>query len=284
MFEEVPRVRRGLAGLPVRRFALGPFVIGGGMALVAVGGSVAVAATMITASTIASTRVINDVPARRPPASTVLHPGAGSSQAPASSVGSARRASSAAIAPNGPLNGLGTTRPPGPSWAAPVRTGPADAQATVTAPQATPTASSSGPVGNALIHVIGYDRASGTLVFEYASLYRGAGAGGSDLYQVSDPSRFSAGLAAGLTIISGGRLCPPAGSTCSVAELIAGAADGFFAEAAINPTAQLESIVEVDNADADAQAAPSASRADSGFAPTGTPQPSASPTGSGGAD
>lgn len=58
MFEEVPRKRRGIARVTARRVVLGPFVLGGGMVLAAVGGSVAVAATVLTASTI----VLSDVP------------------------------------------------------------------------------------------------------------------------------------------------------------------------------------------------------------------------------
>ena len=63
MFEEVPRTRRGLVAylgvsqLTTRRIVLGPFVIGGGVVLAAIGGSVAVAATVFTASTIRASDV-----------------------------------------------------------------------------------------------------------------------------------------------------------------------------------------------------------------------------------
>lgn len=58
MFEEVPPRRRGIAGMTARRVVLGPFVVGGGVLLAAIGGSVAVAATVITASTLR----LSDVP------------------------------------------------------------------------------------------------------------------------------------------------------------------------------------------------------------------------------
>ena len=122
------------------------------------------------------------------------------------------------------------------------------------APQPTPSPSSTGPLGNALVYISGYDRDSGTLAFQYASRVAG-----TEQYRVIDPSRFSAGLATGLTVVSGGRLCPPAGSSCSTAELVAGAADGFFAEAAIDPAGLFESIVELDSAAPAAQPAPSGS-------------------------
>jgi hypothetical protein len=146
---------------------------------------------------------------------------------------------------------------------------------TLPPPSGTATPTSSRPVGNALVYVTGYDPDDRQLVFQYASRLPGAGAGGSDLYQVGSPTHYHAGLAAGLTITSGGTLCPPAGSSCSVAELIAAAPAGFFAEAAIDPSAEFESLVEVDNAEASASPAPSGGS--QGFAPTSSP--TASPTG-----
>jgi hypothetical protein len=277
MFEEVPRGRRGLAGLLARPVALGPFVLGSGLALVALGGSVAVAATVITAST----RAVNDVPPRRPPSASVQSGANSSSSAatpavsaavpvpPAGRTSRSTRSPLAAAPFRGPVHVSVL-----PSWVAPIRSGSAGSPVASTLASATPPTSSSGPVGNALIYVSGYDRPSRTLVFEYASLVPGAGAGGSDLYRVSAPAQFRAGLAADLSITSGGQLCPPAGSSCSVAELIGEAAKGFFAEAAINPAAEFESIVEVDNAAVD----PATSSAGPGNAATSSPQPSASPT------
>ncbi|MEO6703980.1 MAG: hypothetical protein ABI140_12130, partial [Jatrophihabitantaceae bacterium] len=142
-----------------------------------------------------------------------------------------------------------------------------------------PSPSSSGPAGNALIFITGYDQASDRIVFQYAQVQRGAGSDGSDVYLVTDPARFSAAIATGISITSGGLLCPPAGSSCSVGQLIAAAGDGLFANVAIDPAGRLESIIEVDNTTGStAQPSPSASQNLAGPAASSSPSPSASPS------
>ena len=269
MFEEVPPVRRGLAGLRFRRVAFGPFAIGGGLALVAIGGSVAVAATVatvFTATSIGSPHPGNsDVPAHPKavvaPASTV------SSTDTSAVVSSSSAGSIAAKAPTTPPYGPVSLPTGGPSWTAPVRIVPP--------PTAVPSAGSysphppmSGrPAGNALVYITGYSRGDRQLVFQYAAQVAGS-------YQVSSPTHYHAGLASGLSITSGGTLCPPAGSSCTVAQLIAAAPGGFFAQVALDPAAEFESIIEVDSAGAQAVPSPSSSRDDQGFAPTASPSPS----------
>jgi len=269
MFEEVPRTRRGLARLTARHVVLGPFVIGGGVLLAAVGGSVAVATTVITASSIRA----SDVPphAQRHPAAVVVpsspshrQPAADPSDRPAGPTGSRQPAvSSPAGLPGSPgasTHASAGTGQPGTGSAGPGQPGSG-------LPGASPSASTSGPAGNALIFVTGYD--GQRLHFEYAMVSTGAGPGGSDLYQVASPHKYSATLATDLTITSAGQLCPPAGSRCSIDQLTAAAGPGFFAIAAIDPADQLHSILEVDNAGSGA-----------GFAPQASATPSPSPTGS----
>jgi hypothetical protein len=274
MFEEVPPVRRGLAGLRFRRVAFGPFAIGGGLALVAIGGSVAVAATVatvFTATSIGSPHAGNsDVPAHPKPVvaptrtSTVGSTGS-FEVANSSSAGSViAKAPPAATPPYGPVS-----LPSGaPSWTAPVRiVPPATSVPTAGSYSPTPARTSSGPAGNALVYITGYSRGDRQLVFQYATQESGR-------YQVSSPTHYHAGLASGLSITSGGTLCPPAGSSCSVAQLIAAAPGGFFAQVARDPAAEFESIIEVDNAGDQAVPSPSPSRDDQGFAPTASPSPS----------
>lgn len=271
MFEEVPRTRRGLAGLTTRRVVLGPFVIGGGVLLAAVGGSVAVAATVITASTIHA----SDVPPRPAPQPIV----AAASSASHRPAHHQPAASSSANQPSSPPSGpsrITATKPPvtsSPSQPVAVPASPSSTANTPSAhstsrPAASPSQTSSGPTGNAVIFVSGYDRANQRLLFEFAVVNPGAGPNGSDTYRVDSPRQYSAGLASDLTVTSGGQLCPPAGSRCTPAQLIAGAGTGFFAIAAIDPADQLHSIIEVDNVG-------------SSFAPGPSPSatPTASPTG-----
>ena len=290
MFEEVPRERRGMARLvPVRRVVLGPFVLGGGMLLATLGGSVAVAAaaaTMFTASAIRS----DDVPDR--PGHPVSSPG--STQQTLSAKRSPARhrtatpvaASTAAAHHNGVAWPSGSGVPgsadasSGPGWAG----GPGSASvappapaATVTAgpparmtspatapssPAATPTAepSSSAPAGNAVIHVSGYDQSSKRLAYQFASVQPGAGVDGGDLYQVLDSDTFTAALAPSVTITSGGGICPPAGAACTPDQLIQAAGSGFFAVVAIDARGELRSVIEV---------------GDQAVAPKLTPAPSA---------
>lgn len=281
MFEEVPRARRGLARLTARHVVLGPFVVGGGVLLAAIGGGVAVAATMITASTIRA----SDVPPRPAPHPVVT---ASSHHAPA------HRAATAS--PSGHRAGTGTAgaRPStiGPATSQPPAA-PSSSRLAASVPAARPSSdpyasgpASAGPsgtaakpAGNALIYVTGYDQAGQRLQFEYAVDSPGAGPGGSDLYRVESTRQYSAGFAADLTITSGGQLCPPAGSRCSLDQLIAGAGAGFYAIAAIDPADQLHSVIEVDNA---ASGFGAASTAPASTAPASTapaPTATAAPTG-----
>jgi hypothetical protein len=276
MFEEVPPARRGLAGLRFRRVVFGPFAIGGGLLLMAIGGSVAVAATVatvFTAASIGSPHAGNsDMPAHPLPipvlattaSKTVPTGGSATAKDPAST-GSATVKAPTVTTPSGPVS----LPSAGLSWTSPLRIVPP----TLSVPPAgsyapTPARTSSGPAGNALVYLTGYDHNDQQLIFQYAAQLAGGG------YQVSSPTHYHAGLAAGLTITSGGTLCPPAGSSCTVAQLISAAQRGFFAEVALDPAAEFESITELDDAGAQAVPAPSPSRDDQGLAPTASPSPS----------
>jgi len=268
MFEEVPRARRGLARLTARHVVLGPFVVGGGVLLAAIGGGVAVAATMITASSIRT----SDVPPGPAPHPVVVtstrrapahHPAVGPTSHPTSAAPTGSRAASGHPSAGGSMISQPTATP---SSAAPPTFRPSVAQPSVDPYRSgRPTGS---PAGNALIYVTGYDQAGQRLQYEYAVDSPGAGPGGSDLYRVESTRQYSAGFAADLTITSGGQLCPPAGSRCSLDQLIAGAGTGFYAIAAIDPADQLHSVIEVDNAAAGFEPASTAP------APTATASPS----------
>jgi len=267
MFEEVPRERHGVARLlPVRRVVLGPFVLGGGMLLATLGGSVAVAAaaTVITASALGS----NDLPARpgHPAASATSHQPPPATRAPAhhhsglppvapqsSAEHPAGVTATAGVTGKTRAVGQGVTDgsasarvslPPSASLPA----GSA-AVARPTAPPSsaspTPAAPSSGPLGNAVIHVSGHDPATGRLAYQFATVQSGAGSGGGDRYVVSDPQTFTAALAPSAIIVSGGGICPQAGSACTPDQVIGAADSGFFAEVAIDAAGALRSIVEV---------------------------------------
>ncbi len=266
MFEEVPRTRRGLAGLTTRRVVLGPFVIGGGVLLAAVGGSVAVAATVITASTIHA----SDVPPSPAPRPTV----AAVSPSAHRPVHHQPTTSSPAGRPSSRPSRITAAEPPltsnSPSKALPASPSPATSTAgtpSTSRSVASPSETSSGPAGNAVIFVSGYEPAGQRLLFEFAVVNPGAGPGGSDTYRVDSPRQYSAVLASDLTVTSGGQLCPPAGSRCTSDQLIAAAGTGFFAIAAIDPTDQVHSIIEVDNVGSSFAPAPS---------PVATPTPSPS--------
>lgn len=272
MFEEVPRARRGLAGLTTRRVVLGPFVIGGGVLLAAVGGSVAVAATVITASSIHA----SDVPPRPAPHPVIAASPASHRPAhhqPAASSSASSSASQPASQPTSPsrvaVTGPPVTSSPSQPVALPAPPSSTASTAHSSRPAASPSQTSSGPAGNAVIFVSGYDQASQRLVFEFAVVSHGTGPNGSDVYRVESARQFSAGLASDLTVTSDGQLCPPAGSRCTTEQLIAGAGTGFFAIAAIDPADQLHSIIEVDNVGSSFAPGPSPS-----------PTPTASPTGS----
>lgn len=291
MYEEVPRNRRGLASylgvsrLTARRIVLGPFVIGGGVLLTAVGGSVAVAATVLTATTLHAGIHASDLPPHphQPPAATVSSISAGRSAAHASSHPAAGRAP--AVTP--PLRPAATTAPRSapstPASLGQVEASPAASMtifgSTTTSGTPAPTASrapssSPSPAGNALVYVSGWDAGRRQLQFEFASVSNGTGPQHSDVYSVASPRQYTATLAADLRVVSGGQICPPAGSVCSIDQLIAAAEHGFFAEVAIDPTPALHSILERDNLSQYAPSQPTPSPTGSGA----TPGPSAQPT------
>ncbi len=299
MFEEVPRERRGLSRLvPVRRIVLGPFVLGGGMLLAALGGSVAVAAaaTVLTASAISS-----DVPPRPAPVAvpTTSHPAA---PVPHTRHRPARPSTAGATTTAGrptpvPTAGNVAAAAPSNAVAAPARTsaapagsppGSAPASSVPASPtSAAPAPSSSGPVGNAVIHLSGYDQATGRFAYQFATVVpQDAGADG---YVISGPQTFTAALAPAATIVSGGTLCPPAGSSCTPDQLIAAADSGLFAEVAIDVTGALRSVVEVGGSDygdvtPKLLPVPSTATTPPGGRPvrrgSGSAQPTASPTAS----
>ena len=98
-----------------------------------------------------------------------------------------------------------------------------------------------------MIFVTGYDSNLSRIRYQYAHSQPGAGPGGSDLFTVEGSATYSAGLAEGIQITSGGVICPPAGSTCTVQQLITAADRGFFADAAIDTVGNLRSVIERDN-------------------------------------
>jgi hypothetical protein len=282
MFEEVPRERRGFAGLTARRVVLGPFVIGGGVLALTLGGSAAIAASVITVSTIG----LDDLPPQRPGANVVVATAAAAPKAQriaGSSTGSAvpGQQPGATSSPEAPRHRPSKNDPKSsPSQSAPVVSptspvGSGTPSASPPTPTPSPSVTPSKRVGNALVFVFGYDTGSKRIKFVYAVAQAGAGPGGSDLYTVNDPHPYSAGIATDIQITSGGTICPPAGSTCTSQQLISAASsDGFFAEVAIDAGGELRVVVERDSAPpaADAQLVP---------APTGTsaagPSQSASP-------
>ena len=75
----------------------------------------------------------------------------------------------------------------------------------------------------------------------------GTGPQHSDVYTVASTKQYSASLAADIHVVSGDQLCPPAGNTCTVHQLIDGTTHGFFAELAIDPSASVHQVVERDN-------------------------------------
>ena len=284
MFEEVPRERRGLARwllvhpvgfdrIALRPLSVGPFVLGGGVLLAAVGGSVAVAAaaTVLTASAIGS----NDVPPRpqhvvaaagsshaAPARSQLARPGhaASSSHPPAAAGAPSAAAASGAGASAGPARTAGTaTRAGTTSTAATPTRSPAGPSATAgptSGGPVGPAPSSSAPLGNAVVHFSGYDPATGRFSYQFAAADPSGTSGDSSGYLVSNPDTYTAALAPTASIVSGGSICPPAGSACTPDELIAAAEAGVYAEVAIDATGTLRSVVEVGEQLASAQAAP----------------------------
>ncbi|MCW2521853.1 MAG: hypothetical protein JWO63_188 [Frankiales bacterium] len=276
MFEEIPPERRGLDRVRARRFVLGPFVVGGGLVLALLGGSVAVAATVITASTIGLTNptphatvVVSTSPT--PVTSTAhqsKHPvpssrsssktgdsavetgsapsravGAGGSAAPSVAPDAVRSAP-----PAGPLVPALSPRPTtSAATASRPDLGPVATTSAAAAASAAPTPSAT-PDGNATVYVAGYDATTGSIAFQYAVVDKGAGIGGTDRYSVAGDAIYSARISASAKIISGGVICPPAGSECSIDELIQAAPVGFFADVALDPSGVLLSVIERDNA------------------------------------
>jgi hypothetical protein len=292
-----------------RRVVLGPFVIGTGVLLAAIGGSVAVAATVFTASN----GGFSDIPPKllgqsaapliRPPAApatghahpsvsrplAAAAPGASSPMA-AGSLGAGSRAVGAPVMV-GPVLTVGSAapaavRPDSQSrtleamapFSAPTSFAAASPVVSARAPSAVPssTASSSpsgDPAGNALIYVSGYDPSTGRIQFEFAVLQGSAEAGGAQRYQVSGPAQFSAGIAPSVRIGSGGTICPVSAGSCTPDQLIAAASGGFFAEVAIDSSGQLQSVLEVGGAQAGARFGPAPSRSPVP-SPSGSPAPS----------
>ncbi len=270
MFEEIPRPARGLSRLRARRVVLGPFVLGGGLALAAIGGSVAVAATVITASTVglpdlgphhpshpfvAAVGTTAPKPAPHAARSATAGPSAATTPTPSSPV--------TVVASPEPTRNRTTAPPRRPATVSPSRTAvaPTSPRPTSTAPQP------SGPVGNAVVQFVGWDPGSSQLIYTYAQVQHGAGAGGSDVYSVTDQTRYRALLAPDAPIVSGTTLCPPAGSRCTPAQLESAAGQGVYAEVAIDASGVLRSVIERDNAPA-GSSAPSTQ-------PTPSPTPSA---------
>jgi hypothetical protein len=283
MFEEVPRERRGFAVLTARRVALGPFVIGGGVLALTLGGSAAIAASVITVSTIG----LNDLPPHRPGAHVVVATPKAAPKAErviGSSTGStvpgrpSGQRPGATSSPEAPKPRPTKNDPKsGPSQSAPVlsSTSPAGSGTPSTShPTPSTSVTPSKPVGNALVFIFGYDTGSKRIKFAYAVTQPGAGPNGSDLYAVQDPHPYSAGIATDVQITSGGTICPPAGNTCTSQQLISAASSGgFFAEVAIDANGNLRVVVERDSptaADAKLMPAPTVT-------PTASPAESATP-------
>lgn len=296
MFEEVPREHRGISRLLARPVVLGPFVVGSGMLIAALGGSVAVA-TVITASAIGSV----DLPARpghavtpapamsthshlapgkRPPGH---HPGSAATRRPspsATAVAGRLGAGSAPVSGGQPTasHDLPAGPPVAPSRPAAVASSPV--LSAPSSPVASPSLSE--PLGNALVYFTGYDRSSGRITYQFATRQQAA-AGGAATYRVTDPTTFTATLAKSVTITSSGTLCAPAGGTCTPDQLFRAAESGFFAEVAIDHAGVLRSVVDLGKGSPVAQPVPSASPSlDSGSQapPAGQRQapPSSSPT------
>ena len=319
MFEEVPPRRRGIAGVTARRVVLGPFVVGGGVLLAAIGGSVAIAATVITASTIRlsdvpppshltarATAAVTTIPVATTPAAAAVRT-APAGIAPESShrtaLAGAQPLTAPATDPSRPQSSsLGVTpsatgAPPTESRRRPVRAPAAttDPRSSAVLASATPstTSASASPVlpppvtrpeGNALVYVSGYHAATRRIRYEFADV--STASDGSTRYRVSSPQRFSARIAAAVVVISGGTICPPADSRCTPAQLIAASVRGFFAEVAIDSSGQLQAVIERDStatpvAPQRSGAPPSPSApALVGSPPSASPAPSTSPAAS----
>lgn len=262
--------------LSARRVVLGPFVIGGGLALALLSGSVAVAATVITASAVG----FHDLaPHPHPSVPAALGP------PPAVTTGARPPAAPTVAAPRPPATGPDAVPPAGaaptPSATSrPSRSGsaaPTGTAAPSSAPQSSVARPVASPAGNALIWVAGYDQAG--VIFGYAA--DAGAAAGAHRYFVSSPVRYHAELAQGVTITSGGTICPPAGTVCNSGQLIAAADTGFYAEVAIDSDGRLASVSERDNTHSFGPR-PSGSTtvpAPTTSTPTTAPAPAPTPTG-----
>ena len=275
MFEEIPRKPRGFAGLAARRFVLGPFIIGGGVVLCTVGGSAALAATVLTASTIGIDKL--------PPLKT-HHPAAASGNTQSLTERVAGSLGSHGAKPAATKSGASADAPKPRPTKLP-NTAAADP---ATKPGSSPTAmpstsaasvSATRPNGNAVVYFSGYDQAALRIKFSYAVVEPGAAPDGGDLYAVNDPTTYSAGIAADIQITSGGTICPPAGSSCTPGELIKAADAGLFARVAIDVDGNLELVIEK-GAPAQAATSQRAPSSPSGSAPAPTPGPGGSATAS----
>jgi hypothetical protein len=96
---------------------------------------------------------------------------------------------------------------------------------------------------------------------------------------VNNPTSYSAGIAAGIQITSGGTICPPAGSSCTPDELIAAADAGLFAQVAIDVDGNLKLVIEK-GAPAQGASSQRAPSSPSSSAPAATPSPGSSATAS----
>jgi hypothetical protein len=279
MFEEVPRERRGLSRLMARGVVLGPFMIGGGVALAALGGSVAVAATVITASTIGFKDLGPHHSGAAAPARTTASNRL-SVAASATRASTAAHWSATAQQAQQPWGGAETSVKAGSAGPAATTVPSSNSRSSVasssSSPKSTapsvPSPAQGSPNGNAIIFVTGYDSGASRIRYRYAHMQPGAGAGGSDMYIVDAGAIYSAGLAEGLQITSGRTICPPAGASCAVQQLIDAASQGFFAEAAIDSAGNLRSVIERDNvaqtASPDLKAAPAPSATATSAAPS----------------
>ncbi|UQX87801.1 hypothetical protein M6D93_16055 [Jatrophihabitans telluris] len=298
MFEEVPGERSRLSRLRARRWVLGPFAVGGGVAVAALSGSVAVAATVITASTVGlpvgsrphSSQVVvatashsassrhtlagTGIPGRpnspaldgrqsSSPVSSSIRPG----MSPADSDPAGGVTGPAATVSGAVPSAAGSPSPVDPPGSSPSSALPSGS-----------TTASPAPVGNAVIYVTGFDAQSSQVLFRYATARPGAGAGGTTRYAVIASSpRYRAGLDPRITVTSGTTICPPAGNRCTAAQLIAAAPNGFFAEAALD-RGLLRSVIERDNAGYGGfSPAPSTTTSPSPSAPSSAPASSAAP-------
>lgn len=249
MFEEVPAHRRRYARLLARRVVLGPFVVGTGMLLAMLGCSAALAATVITASTIGLGGAPHSAP-EAIPATTASQPSQSGEPTVTRSGVAGQPALTATTAASSAATGAA-------SATSAVATGaPAS-------PSATGSAASATPSGNAFVYVVGYDESSARLLYQYAAAAPASGSVDGLTYGVIDPDVYGASIGADIRVVSAGTICSPAGGDCTVEQLRQ--ASHYFAEVAIDAKGVLHSLIE-------------RSDASSGFGSPTSPSPSASPS------